>query len=278
MRKITTNHHPQDVVVSPDGSLAYVAEMGTEKAPGNTVAIVDLTAHRIVRRLALGRATLPHLLVLSHDGNTLWAACAPQKAIVELDTHSGSVRKIWDTRQDGSYLVAVTPNEKKLYVANFDAGTVSVIRRSDVSVTVLQVGGQPIGIAVSPQGDELWVSDFKNNSISVFNTATDRIVLTFSSGGDGPARLKFTPNGKQVWVTQSRSNQLVIFDATERRIVRTVGVGRFPKALLVTPDAQHAFVSLMEDNQVAEVDVTSGRVVRRIETGVAPEGLAWVGP
>ena len=48
--------------------------------------------------------------------------------------------------------MAVTPDEKKLYVANFEAGTVSVIRRSDASVTVVQVGGQPIGIDVSPDG------------------------------------------------------------------------------------------------------------------------------
>jgi DNA-binding beta-propeller fold protein YncE len=110
--KIATSQHPQDVVVSPEGSLAYVAEMGTMEAPGNTVAVVDLRARQIVKRFSLGRATLPHLLALSRDGQTLWAACAPENAIVELDTHDGTIRKIWDTQQKGSYLVAVTPDEK----------------------------------------------------------------------------------------------------------------------------------------------------------------------
>jgi len=275
--KITTRNHPQDVAVSPDAFVAYVAEMGTEKVPGNTIAVVDLATRRIVRRFVLGHATLPHLLVVSRDGDTLWAACAPQKVVVELDTHSGSVRKAWDTQQEGSYLVAVTPDEKKLYVANFEAGTVSVIRRSDASVIVVQVGGQPIGIDVSPDGNEVWVSNFKSNTIAVINAATDRIVQTFSSGGDGPARLKFTPDGRQVLITQSRSNQLDLFDVAQRRLLRTIPLAGFPKGLLVASDGQHAFVSSMEGNKVTEVDVAAGRVLQRITTGEAPEGLAWVG-
>jgi len=55
--KIATRKHPQDVVVSPDGSLAYVAEMGTTAEPGNTVAVSDLKARAIIRRFGLRRRT-----------------------------------------------------------------------------------------------------------------------------------------------------------------------------------------------------------------------------
>jgi DNA-binding beta-propeller fold protein YncE len=112
--KITTRKHPQDIVISPDGSLAYVAEMGTTEAPGNTVAVIDLRSRQIVKRFSLGRATLPHLLALNREGRTLWAACAQENAIVELDTRNGVVRKIWDTQQKGSYSFVLTPDEKKL--------------------------------------------------------------------------------------------------------------------------------------------------------------------
>jgi YVTN family beta-propeller protein len=204
--KVVTREHPQDVVTSPDGSFAYVAEMGTTEALGNTVGVIDLRSHKMVKRFDLGRATLPHLLVLSRDGRTLWVACAPENAIVELDTTSGVIRKVWDTQQRGSYLLAVTPDEKKLYVANFDAGSVSVIQRYDASVQILHVGGQPIGIDVSPDGREVWVSNFQTDAIAVIDAATDRIVQIFPAGGEGPARLRFTPDAKYVWVTCSRSN------------------------------------------------------------------------
>jgi len=276
LAKIATRKHPQDVVVSPDGSLAYVAEMGTPAEPGNTIAVINLPARNIIKRLSLGRATLPHLLALSHDGHTLWAACAPQNTIVDLDTSSGTIYKLWDTQQRGSYLLAVSPDEKKLYVTNFDAGTVSVIRRSDASVQVLALGGQPIGIDVAPDGSEVWVSNFRSNTITIIDAATDRIAKTLPAVGDGPARIKFTPNGKYVWVTNSRSNELIVFDVARRCVIRRIPTGKFSKGLLVLPDGHHAFVSAMEDNRVIEVDVPTRRVLQTISTGEAPEGLAWV--
>ena len=275
--KIATQKHPQDVVVSPDRSLAYVAEMGTPMEPGNTVAVIDLRARSIVKRFSLGAATLPHLLALSRDGNILWAACAPQNSIVEIDTHSGTISKLWDTQQKGSYLLAVTPDEKRIYVANFDAGTVSIIRRSDASVQILSLGGQPIGIDVAPNGREVWVSNLESNTITVIDTSTDRIAQTLPERGDGPARLKFTPDGKYVWVTNSRSNELIVFDVTRRCVIRLIPTGKFSKGLLVLPDAHHALVSAMEDNRLVEVDVPTGRVLQTMSTGKAPEGLAWAG-
>jgi YVTN family beta-propeller protein len=274
--KIVTGRHPQDVVASPDGLLAYVAEMGTDEAPENTVAVIDLRAQRIVKRFVLAPASLPHLLALSRDGNTLWAACAPENAIVELDTRSGTIRRLWNTRQKGSYQMAVTPDEKKIYVANFDSGSVSVIRRSDASVQVIPLGGQPIGIDASPDGVEIWVSNYQSNSIAVIDTSTDLVVQTFPSGGDGPARVKFTPDGKQVWVTQSRSNALVIFDTAKRRLIRSVATGKFSKGLLILPDGEQGLVIARDEDRVVEVD-TAGTILKRIVTGAAPEGLAWVG-
>jgi DNA-binding beta-propeller fold protein YncE len=276
VKKLVLHKHPQDVVVSPDERLAYVAEMGSMNEPGNTIAVIDSHEHRILRRFELGRVTQPHLLVLSRNGRTLWAACAPQKAIVELNTRDGSIRRVWDTTQAGSYLLAVTPNERKLYVANFDAGTVSVIRRSDASVRVLSLGGQPIGIDVSPNGREVWVSNLNDNTIAVINAATDRIDKIFPSGGIGPARLRFTADGKKVVVSHASSNELVVFNAARRRMIRRIATGKFSKGLLILPNGKHAFVSAMDESQVVEVDVSEGRVVQRIPVGKLPEGLAWI--
>lgn len=275
--RIPTRQHPQDVVVSPDGLLAFVAEMGTPTAPGNTVAVINVRSRTIVKRLSLGRATLPHLLALGHDGHTLWAACAPQNAIVELDTRSASISKIWDTQQKGSYLFAVTPDEKKLYVTNFDSGTVSVIRRSDASVQILSLGGQPIGIDIAPNGREVWISNFQNNTIAIVDVATDHIVQTFPAAGDGPARIKFTRDGRYAWVTNSRSNELIGFDVAHRRVVHRIPTGKFSKGLLILPDGNHALVAAVDDNQVVDADLSRGRVVNNMPTGKAPEGLAWVG-
>ena len=276
LQRIQTRKHPQDVVLSPDAKLAYIAEMGTMAEPGSTVAVLELQSRTIVRRLELRPATLPHLLVLSRDGRTLWAACAPQNTIVEVDIPSGTVRHMWDTQQKGSYLFAVPPDEKRIYVANFDEGTASVIYRSGGITKVLPIGGQPIGIDASPDGREVWVCSFHANTITIISTTSDEIVQQIPAAGRDPARLKFTADGKQVYVAMSASDELVGFDVVTRHVVRRITTGKFSKGLLILPDARRAFVSAMDEGRVADVDLTSGRVSQWITTGNAPEGSVWV--
>ena len=120
------------------------------------------------------------------------------------------------------------------------------------------------------------MSNFETNKISIIDPATDRILRTFPSGGDGPARLKFTRDGREVWVTHSRSNELMIYDAGEGRVLRTIPIGKFPKGLVILPDDEHGFVSVMDEDRVVEVEIPTGRVVASLNTGAAPEGLAWI--
>jgi hypothetical protein len=88
------------------------------------VAEVDVRGGKIPRGIDLGANHRPHLLALSRDGRRLWAACAPQQAVVEVSTESTSgepALKAWKTGQAGSYMFALTPDERKIYAANFDA-------------------------------------------------------------------------------------------------------------------------------------------------------------
>jgi hypothetical protein len=112
----------------------------------NTVAEVDVRGGKIPRGIDLGANHRPHLLALSRDGRRLWAACAPQQAVVEVSTESTSgepALKAWKTGQAGSYLFALT---RKICAANFDAG--SVVDRGSHAVHTLSVGRKLIGVDV----------------------------------------------------------------------------------------------------------------------------------
>jgi hypothetical protein len=118
-----------------------------------SVAEVDLRGGKIPRGIDLGANHRPHLLALSRDGRRLWAACAPQQAVVEVSTESTGgepALKAWKTGQAGSYLFALTPDERKICAANFDAG--SVVDRGSRAVHTLSVGRKLIGVDVSPDG------------------------------------------------------------------------------------------------------------------------------
>jgi DNA-binding beta-propeller fold protein YncE len=190
--RLPTKLRPQDVRVSPDGKLAYVLNMGSSKEPGNTISVFNMENYTLKSLIDLGKYTRPHWSVMSADGKLLWVACANQNAILEVDLTKEVISKVWDTQQPGSYNFAVSQDESKIYTANFDTTTVSIINRKTSTINIVDIGGKPIGADASPNANEIWISSDKTNEISVFDTKTDKVIQKLSSNGNFPTRLKFS--------------------------------------------------------------------------------------
>ena len=94
-------------------------------------------------------------------------------------------------------MIAVMPDEKKLYLTNTISGTLTVLHRETGKQKVIVTGPRSEGIAMSPNGREVWVADRGDNVIRVISTASDEIVVSFPSGGMAPLRMRFTPDGSQ---------------------------------------------------------------------------------
>jgi len=79
--------------------------------------------------------------------------------------------------------VAFLPDGKKAYAANTVSGTVSVIKTdiddgkingSRIKIKKhIKVGTEPYGLALTPNGRKLYVSNARSNSVSVIDTKTD---------------------------------------------------------------------------------------------------------
>lgn len=132
---IWVGDEPSNVVVSPDGKLAYV-NLATE----GVVAEVDLAARAVSRRFSVGMDLLG--LTLSADGQTLYTAMhrsgqvnqfpfpdfdpTQEKDVFKLDLASGEVTPFLDI---GSTLSSLTVNQAgKLLITN-------TINNTDVSLT-----------------------------------------------------------------------------------------------------------------------------------------------
>jgi YVTN family beta-propeller protein len=289
MARLPTGKGPHEAAVSPDGRYAYVSNYGAfgifregerpRMEPGSTITVLDLHARSVKATFDLGEYKQPHGLAVSENGKRLWVTVEGAQAVLELDARSGEVLRVWKTEAQVSHMVVVTPNQRKLYVANIGSGSVTVIDRSNPfpsrAVKSVATGAGAEGIDVSRDGKQVWVTNRGANTISVIDTATDAVLATFESGGAMPIRVKFTPDGRQAWVSNARSNAVTVFDAATRQLIGKIEVGAVPVGIQMTPDGKQAFVANTNDNKVTVIDMATRQVLGSFMTGTEPDGMAW---
>ncbi len=285
LAKLPTGLGPHEVAISPDGRTVYVSNFGRysvypagdtlhDKA-GNTITVVDLLERKVKATFDLGTHTGPHGMIVSHDGKILWVTTETPQAVLELDSATGKIQHVWNTTQQRSHMIVTTPSESKFYVTNTVSGTVAVIDRSSGEVKVLPTGPGTEGIAISPDGKEVWAASRTDAKIEIISTATDAIVASFPSGGKSPKRLDFTPDGSQVWVTNSGSAQTTVFDAHSRDLIESVTTSKDPSGVSISPDGRHAYITNSNANLLTFVDVGSRKIVSTMAVGTDPDGVVY---
>ncbi len=283
--KLPTGKGPHEVTVSPDGRTAYVSNFGRysvypagdtehDKA-GDTITVVDVVARKVRATFDLGTHTGPHGMVVSHDGKLLWVTSETPQAILELDSATGKILHVWNTNQVRSHMIVVTPDEKKFYVTNTVSGTVSVVDRGTGEVKILATGPGTEGIAISPDGKEVWAASRADAKIEIISTATDSIETSFPSGGKGPKRMQFTPDGAQVWVTNDGSNQATVFDARSREVLGNLTLSKAPSGVSISSDGSHAYITNANANELTFIEVASRKILGTLAIGTDPDGVAW---
>ncbi|WP_158749376.1 YncE family protein [Acidobacterium sp. S8] len=299
--KVPVGNDPHEVIASTDGTTAYVSNYGF--GAFHTLAVVDLVAHQALPEIDLGPLHGPHGLTFA--GDKIWFTAEAAKAIGRYDPVTHKVDWILGTGQNRTHMIYVSADLQHIVTTNVSSGTVSIIDqepihmpgpppgmhppsgggtpppgpppgsmpRTDWNETVVRVGNGSEGFDVSPDGNEIWVANAQDGTISVIDFHEKKVIQTIAANAQGANRLKFTPDGKRVLV--SSGPELVVFDASARKEVKRMNIGHGSGGVLIQPDGRRAFVACGPDNYVAVIDLESLEITGHIQAGREPDGLAW---
>jgi YVTN family beta-propeller protein len=135
------------------------------------------------------------------------------------------------------------------------------------------------GIALSPDGKQLWVGSNQAHTVSVIDTRQWQVVDTLFSPGM-PYRIAFAPDGERAVVTSPMAGLIRIFDVATRKEIAALPAAAGsptdpgPVGVVMSADGTRAYVALQGINQVAVVDVRRGAVIAHLATGSGPDGIA----
>jgi DNA-binding beta-propeller fold protein YncE len=260
VRTLPVGDEPRGVVITPDGSRAYVA-LGGEDA----VAVVDIKRLAVTGRWPVERE--PWHLALAPDGKTLAVANVRGGGVSVLDAQTGKTRHFVRTNGVNLRHVQMSPDAQWAYLpfvaergfpatkVNIDRGWVTASRLARVPLAENglreaisldprgQAFGDVDGLAISPDGKTIVVTAGGTHEMIVL-----RLPLRFMArGGPGdhidedlrtdptrfrrfplggrPLAVRFLPDGKQVAVANYLLNAVQVVDVDTGQIAKTISLG-----------------------------------------------------
>ncbi|MGB9939582.1 PGF-pre-PGF domain-containing protein [Methanosarcina sp.] len=185
---------PTGVAVTPDGTKVYVANWY------RNVSVINTSTNTVIATVNVGSNYphgYPHGVAVNPEGTKVYVskgdtpcsvnACYPGNGTVSvIDTATNNVTATVPVGQSPGG-VAVTPDGKKVYVANSDP-TVSIIDTATNTVTAtINVGNRPYGVAVNPAGTKVYVTNPDSGMVSLIDTTTNKVTATVNVGGSPTA-------------------------------------------------------------------------------------------
>jgi YVTN family beta-propeller protein len=137
---------PQDVRLSPDGTVFFVADMMS-----NGVYVVDGEALRVVKFIPTGRGA--HGLYFSRDSKWLYASNRGEGSISVIDVSTRTVATVWHIPGGGSPdMGGVSADGRVLWLAGrYDAEVYAIDTKDGRLLARIPVGKGPHGLCVWPQ-------------------------------------------------------------------------------------------------------------------------------
>lgn len=184
----------RSIVVDPvTGRKAYVSDGTTDR-----IFEIDTATNTVSGQINEGVST--STLLFSGDGSRLYACVsAAQDQVRIYDTTTNQRIGILNNTNNCVFL-ALNPEETKIYIGNYDA-TVYVFNlennvNTQIAGSPFTVGQSSEGLAVSPDGAEVWVSldnGDNENMISIHRASDFQKIGEISNGIEDPNGIVFAP-------------------------------------------------------------------------------------
>jgi YVTN family beta-propeller protein len=178
----------------------------------------------------------------------------------------------------GPAVMVATPDNKKLYTADWSGNTVSAVDIATAAVTSVALDGRPWAIAMSPSGKTVYAA-LTSDKIVGIDTTTDAIASTIDTTPDYEESLIVSADGNTLYVdptssgTISPGNTLEGLSTDGGVLQAPITVGSTPAFASISPDGSRVYTLNFLDGTVSVADTKSWSVLATIDTGAGSQPI-----
>jgi hypothetical protein len=152
---------------------------------------------------------------------------------------------------------------------------------SPKSPATVATGDFPRGLAVSPDGDSVYVTSLNTDNVFQYDAGSNGTLTPKSpatvAAGNVPWQVTVSPDGDSVYVTNELDDTVSQYDvgaggALAAKTPATVAAGDFPEALVVSADADSVYVANSGSSSVSQYNVGGGGLLSPKFPATVPAG------
>ena len=272
--KLAINPNTNRIYVTEDDSLHKIDENGTVLViDGNTNTKIASISIVGVSQIIVNPITNRVYVIEHNQVNNI----EPSDTVSVIDANTNT--KIASIPVGANSLgMDVNPNTNRIYVlhSNFfhnidhtwKNGTVSVIDgNTNIKIASIQVGAQPLGIAVNANTNRIYVTNYIDGTISVIDGINNKIIKTIKlePGVEGIAINLLT---NKIYVANGLKTTLSVLDGdtgSKKSEIRVAGW-----SVAVNPSTNRIFVPDYYFNNLSVIDGKYDNIMAVIQIGVYP--------
>jgi YVTN family beta-propeller protein len=240
---LTAKGAPKSVAVTPDGKEAWATILNGPPS----IEIYDLAKMRKTADIDIGKYGAVEV-IFNRAGTLAYASQMETAKVFEIDTATRKVLRSFKTESAWTKVVALSPDEKTLYAANWSGNDVSVIGLGDGKlVKRVPVAKTPRGLWPTADGKYLYVAGFDAGDLERIDLKTWAVKKIFHSGGamrhlvadESTGKLYASDMARDViWVTDMQTLKTTEFCKTDEK----------PNTIKLSPDGKVLFISNRGEN------------------------------
>jgi len=271
-----------NVQVAPDGKSVWVTAVPMDSTGINQLVVIDASTGIIKNRVQLGKDLHVAHVVLDNESKYAFVTAKESNQVMQVDATTYEVVKKFDLGT-GHSPHGLRYADGKLYVANMDAKSMSVINIADGKITDIPLGGVVVQTAITQDSKFVFASLYDTKEVVRYDLQNGEIKrITLPAGAQGPIQLYATPDSKLLYVADQGelmerpvSNKVFVIDISNAKIITTIVVGKKAHGVVVSKDGTTVYVTNSIDNTVSVIDVATQKVTATIPVGKGPNGISY---
>ena len=283
-------HASGSIAITPDGATVFVVNPDS-----GSVSALDTAAAATLDEILVGRD--PRSLALGLDSQRLYVTNQASATLSILETHPLTRHAALRVGPE-PYGVVADPTSRFVYVAATGADRIDVVDADRVQVVdTIAVPARPRGLAISADGEWLYVTHQLSGAVSVLDL-TERIVRHVIETGpesNRAQRIVLHPTTNRAYLPHIRSNVSnphLLFDTTLFPVLSVIDLTtnqhllhdrldlsvvdqpvNLPFDVALSADGQRAYIVYLGSGDMSVIDLASRTVLAHLEVGDGPRGI-----